>query len=104
MTPAQLIPTIVSLSHHNALANVHYTKSIGRHNVSNLMYVPLTALNASADPTAIVCNNHVPMNQIYAVSTEAVCPSRKSTVCSSPCTVGSCYRPPSANSQYLDNV
>ena len=43
-------------------------------------------MNASADRTAIVCSNHVPMNQIYAVSTEAVCPSRKSTVCSSPCT------------------
>ena len=33
-----------------------------------------------------VCRNHVSMNQIYAVSTEAVCPSRKSTVCSSPYT------------------
>jgi hypothetical protein len=37
-------------------------------------------MNASADPIAIVCSNHVPMNQIYTVSTEAVCPSRKSTV------------------------
>ena len=55
-------------------------------NVSNLIGVPLTALNATADPTAIVCSNHVPMNQIYAVITEAVCPSRESTVCSSPCT------------------
>ena len=26
------------------------------------------------------------LNQIYNVSTEAMCPSRKSTVCSSPCT------------------
>ena len=38
-------------------------------NVSNLMYVPL---NASADPTTIVSSNHVPMNQLYVVSTEAV--------------------------------
>ena len=59
---------------------------VGRHNVSNLIYVPLTALNASADPTAIVCSNHVPMNQSYTVSTEVVSPSTKSTVCSSPCT------------------
>ena len=50
------------------------------------MYVPLTALNASADPTAIVYSNHVPMNRMYAVSTEAVCSRRKSTVCSSFCT------------------
>ena len=28
-----------------------------RHNVSNLIYVPLTALNVSAEPTAIVCSN-----------------------------------------------
>ena len=82
-SPAQLIPTIVTLSCHNAEANVYYTRGIGRHNVSNLIDVPLTA---SADPTAIVCCNHVPMNQIYTGSTEAVCPSRKSTVCRSPCT------------------
>ena len=50
------------------------------------MHVPLTALNASSDPTAIVCHNHVPMNESYTDSTEAVCPSRKSTVCSSSCT------------------
>ena len=57
-----------------------------RHWKTHLIYVPLTALNASADPTAIECSNHVPMNQSYTVSTEAVCPSRKSTVRSSPCT------------------
>ena len=74
------------LSCHNASANVHYTRGVGRHNVSNLMYVPLTSLNDSAGPTAIVNSNHVPMNRGYTVSTEAVCPSRKSTVCSSPCT------------------
>ena len=54
-------------------------------NASNPIEVPLTSLNASADPTAIVCS-HVPMNQFYTVGTEAVCPSRKSTVCRSPCT------------------
>ena len=84
-SPAHLIPTIVTQSCHNASENVHYTRGIGRHNVSYLMYIHLTALNASADPTTIVCSNHVPMNQIYTVSTEAVC-LRKSTVCSSPCT------------------
>ena len=66
--------------------NVHYPSCIGRHNVSNLIYVPLTALNASADPTAIVCSYHVHMSKSYTVSTEVVCPSRKSTLCSSPCT------------------
>jgi hypothetical protein len=50
------------------------------------MYVLLTVLNASADPTAIVCSNHVPMNQMYALSTEPVCPRRKFTMCSLPCT------------------
>ena len=59
---------------------------VGRHNIRNLIDVPFTALNASADPTAIVCSNHVPMNQSYTVSTEAVCSRRKYTVCSSPCT------------------
>ena len=59
---------------------------IGRHNVSNLLYVPLSALNACDDPTAIVCSNHVSMNKTYTVSTEAVCPGKKSTVCSSPFT------------------
>jgi hypothetical protein len=39
----------------------------------------LTPLNASVDPTAIVYSNYVLM----------VCPSRKSTVCSSPCTISS---------------
>ena len=64
-SPAHLIPTIVALSCHNASANEHFPRGAGRHNVSNLMYVPLTALNATADPTAIVCSNHVPMNQLY---------------------------------------
>ena len=73
----------MTLSHHNASANVHYPRGVGRHNVSDLINVLLTALNAS-DPTAIVCSNHVPMNQSDTVSTEAVCPRRKSTVCSSP--------------------
>jgi hypothetical protein len=85
-SPAHLIPTIVSLSCHNVSANVHYPSGVGRYNVSNLIYVPLAALNVSADSTAIVCSNHMLMNQSYTVSTEAVCPSRKSTVCSSPCT------------------
>ena len=62
-SPADLITTIVSLSCHNAPAKV-----VGRHNVSNLIYVPLTVLNASADSTAIVCN-YMPMNQCYIVST-----------------------------------
>ena len=85
-SPAQLIPNIVSLSGHNASANVQYPMGVGRHNMSNLIYVYLTAIIASADPTAIVCSNHVPMNQILTVSTEAVCPRRKTTVCNSPCT------------------
>jgi hypothetical protein len=68
-SPAQLIPTIVSLSHHNSSANVHDHRGVGRHNVRNLIYVSLTALS-----------------HIYTVITEVVCPSRKSTVCSSPCT------------------
>ena len=55
-------------------------------NVSNLIYVPLTALNASADPKAIVCSNHVPMNQSDTFRSEVMCPSRKSTICSSTCT------------------
>ena len=41
-------------------------------NGSNLIHVPLTALNASADPTAMVCSNHVYMNQSYTVSTEEI--------------------------------
>jgi hypothetical protein len=49
-SPGQLIPTSVSLSCYNSSANVHYPRGIGRHNVSNLIYVPLTSLNASADP------------------------------------------------------
>ena len=67
------------LSCHNAAENVHYPNGVCRHNVSNLIYVPLTALNASVDPTVIVCSNHVPMNKTSTASTEAVCPSRKST-------------------------
>ena len=51
-----------------------------------LIDVPLTALNASADPTAIIGRNHVPMNQIYTVSTEPVVPRRRSTVRNSPAT------------------
>ena len=62
---------------HNASANVHFTRSVSRHNISNIICVPLTALKASADPTAIVCITVI----------NAVCPSRKSTVCSSPCTI-----------------
>jgi hypothetical protein len=60
--PAQLIPTIVMLSCHNAASNVHYHMGVGRHDVINLMYVPLTALNTSVDPTAIVSSKHMPMN------------------------------------------
>jgi hypothetical protein len=62
--PAQLIPTIV-ISCHSASANVHYTRGVGRHNVSNIIYVPLTALNASADPTASVCSNHVSIEPLF---------------------------------------
>jgi hypothetical protein len=77
-SPAELIPIIVSLSQ-NALANVPYTRGIGRHNVSNLIYVPLTALNASADPIAIVRSNHVPLNQICDPFQETRCMSRVTT-------------------------
>ena len=42
---------------------------VGRHNIRNLIDVPFTALNASVDPTATVCSNHVPMNQSYTVYT-----------------------------------
>ena len=38
---------------------------------------------------SIGCSNHEPMNQSCTVSTEAVCPSRKTTLCSSPCTIKS---------------
>jgi hypothetical protein len=41
---AQLIPTIVSLSCHNAAANVHYPRG---HNVINLIVVPLTSLETN---------------------------------------------------------
>ena len=68
----------MSLSCKNASANVHYPRGVGRHHVSNLIDVPLTA---SADPTPIVCSNHMPINQGYTVRTEVVCPSRKFTVC-----------------------
>ena len=44
------------------------------------MYVPLTPLNASVDPTAIVYSNRVPMNQSYTVSTEEVCPTVQLTL------------------------
>ena len=40
----------------------------------------------SFDAPVLTSPNHVPMNQSYIVSTEAVCPSRKSTVCSLTCT------------------
>ena len=69
------------------------------------MYVPLAALNATADPTAIVCSNHVPTNQMHTVSTEAVCPRRKTIVCSSPCTninnmsISTSAKPPSKSIQ-----
>lgn len=62
----QLIPTIVSPSCHNAADNVHYHRGVGRHNASNLIYVPLTALNASVDPAATLCSNHGPVNQLYS--------------------------------------
>ena len=52
--PAQLIPTIVTTSHHNDASNVHDIKGIGKLNVSNLIYVPLIALNKSVYATAIV--------------------------------------------------
>ena len=39
--------------------------------------------------TAIVSSNHETINQSYTVSTEAVCPSRKTTLCSSPCSISS---------------
>jgi hypothetical protein len=87
--PDQLIPTIVTMSRHNAASNVHYPRGIGKHNVSNLIYVPLIAPNTSVYPTAIVISNHAPINQSYSVSTEAMCNSRKTNLCSSPCTISS---------------
>ena len=89
LTPAQLIPTIGTISHHNAASNAHYPRGVGRHNVGNFIYFPLIALNTFVNPTAIGCSNHEPMNQSYTVSTEAVCPNRKTTLCSSPCTIKS---------------
>jgi adenine deaminase len=77
------------MSRHNAASNVHDLRGIGKHNVSNLIYVPLIAPNTSVYPTAIVSSNHEPINQSYTVSTEAVCNSRKNTLCSSPCTISS---------------
>ena len=69
LRPAQLIPTIATMSRHNAASNVHYPMGVGRHNISILMYVPLIALNTSVDLTAIVYSNHEPMNQSYTVNT-----------------------------------
>ena len=43
--PAQLIPTIVTMSRHNAASNVHDLRGVVKHNVSNLIYVPLIAPN-----------------------------------------------------------
>jgi hypothetical protein len=43
-SPPQLIPTIVTHSCHNASANVQYIRGVSRHNISNLIYVPLTAV------------------------------------------------------------
>ena len=79
----------MTINRHNAASNVHDPRGIGKHNVSHLIYVTLIAPNTSVYPTAIVCSNHEPMNQSYTVSTEAVCPSRKTTLCSSPCTTSS---------------
>ena len=56
--PDQLIPTVVTMSRHNAASNVHYPRGIGKHNVSHLSYVPLNASNTSVYPTAIVSSNH----------------------------------------------
>ena len=56
--PDQLIPTIVTMSRHNAASNVHDLKGIDTHNVSNLIYVPIIAPNTSVYPTAIVSSNH----------------------------------------------
>ena len=75
-----IIPTIVTMSRHNAASNVHYPRGFGRHNVSSLIYVPLTALNTSVDRTVIVCSNNEPINQTYTVSTEVVCNSSKTTL------------------------
>ena len=69
----------MTTSHHNAASNVHDLKGIGKRNVSNLIYVPLIALNTSVYPTAIVSSNHKPINQSYTVSTEVVSNSRKTT-------------------------
>jgi adenine deaminase len=65
----------------------HDFRGIGKHNINNLIYVPLIALNTSVYPTAVVSSNHEPINQSYTVGTEAVCNSRKTTLCSSPCTI-----------------
>jgi hypothetical protein len=77
------------MSHHNAALNVHYPKVIVRHNVSNLINFPLVSLNTFVNLTAIGCSNHESMNESCTVSTEAVCPSRKTTLCSSPSTMKS---------------
>jgi hypothetical protein len=77
------------MSRHNAASNVHDVRGIGKHNVSHLIYVPLIALNTSVYPTANVSSNHEPIKQSYTVSTEVVCNSRKTTLCSSPCTISS---------------
>ena len=77
------------MSRHNAASNVHDLRGIGKHNVSNIIYVHLIAPNTFVYPTAIVSSNHEPINHSYTVSTEAVCNSRKTTSCSSPCTISS---------------
>ena len=54
-------------------------------NVSNLMYVSLTALNASANPTAIACSNHVPCmverDEAKGMANKSVCTTDWQTYC-----------------------
>ena len=58
-------PTVMTMSRHNAASNVHDPRGIGKHNVSNLIDVPLIAPNTSVYPTAVACSNHVPTNQLH---------------------------------------
>ena len=51
--------------------------------------LPISYNRQSVYPTAIGSSNHEPINQSYTVSTEAVCNSSKTTLCSSPCTISS---------------
>jgi hypothetical protein len=86
------------MSRHNAASNIHDLRGIGKRNVCHLIYVPLIAPNTSVYPTAIVSSNHEPINQSYTHGTEAVCNSRKTTLCRSPCTSSNAPAHPATSS------